>query len=138
MLMYIHVQRWIILNDVKERLLAYTRSVFAPALRPGDFLVPWGLVFGHRGPGTAAQVVVDVALAVANSATELAIPAPGTLDAFLRQEALAEALGRLRRRKQAIRRFACGSGIHLCSSSPLGERRRPVTVIDMAESAEPK
>src|SRR5215208_115405 len=75
-----------------------TRDQFSPALRPGDLLVPWGLVFGHRGPGTAAQVVVDVALAVANSATELAIPAPGTLNAVLRQEALAEALGRLRRR----------------------------------------
>src|SRR5829696_8488351 len=105
-----------------------TRDQFSPGPEAGRFVGPWGLVFGHRGPGTAAQVVVDVALAVANSATELAIPAPGTLDALLRQEALAEALGRLRRRKQAIRRFACGSGIHLCSFSPLDERRRPVTV----------
>src|SRR3954469_7332573 len=95
-------------SPVKEQLLAGREEAARPLGRATFVMVERGLVFGRRGSRAAAQVLLDVALAVANSTAELPVPAAGPFDALLRQEALAdaEALGRFRGREQAVERFA--------------------------------
>src|SRR5918911_486385 len=100
------------------------------------YVSPKGLPFGCGGSGAAAQVQLDIAFAVANGSAELPVPAAGSFDALLRQEAFAdsEALGRFRGREQAIKDLACNSVTHLCSCSPVDERRLLVTAMHMAEN----
>src|SRR4051794_21246089 len=115
---------------IKKQILVHSRADDRQALRSGEmFCIPNGLPFGVGTGGPAAQVQLDVAFAVANGSAELPVPAAGSLDALLRQEAFAdgEALSRFRGPEQAIKDHACNSVIHLRSCSPVDERRQSVT-----------